>query len=112
MLSKVPPFSPSFLSRVTFGGELDPLPILTRPSKCYYGFHLLLAQGDGLGSIMVVDRFEKYATFMAASADCTADEAARLFMKNVVLYWGLPSRLFSTEFFSEKKECSVVSRIG
>lgn len=38
------------------GGELDPLPILTRPSKSYYGFHLLLAQGglDGLGSIMVV----------------------------------------------------------
>lgn len=27
------------------GGGLDPLPILTRPSKCYYGFHLLLAQG-------------------------------------------------------------------
>ena len=27
------------------GGELDPLPILTRPSKCYYGFHLVLAQG-------------------------------------------------------------------
>lgn len=37
-----------------------------------------------------VDIFEKYATFMAASADCTADEAARLFMKNVVKYWGHP----------------------
>lgn len=49
-----------------------------------------LPQVDGLGSIMVVvDIFSKYATLMAASADCTVDEAARLFMKNVVKYWGL-----------------------
>lgn len=40
--------------------------------------------------MVVVDIFLKYATFMAASADCTADEAARLFMKNVVKYWGRP----------------------
>lgn len=38
----------------------------------------------------VVDIFSKYATFIAASADCTVDEAARLFMKNVVKYWGCP----------------------
>jgi hypothetical protein len=54
-----------------------------------------LPRVDGLGSIMVVDIFSKYATFMSASADCTADEAARLFMKKVVKYWGLPSRPFS-----------------
>ncbi|KAK3034707.1 hypothetical protein RJ639_032468 [Escallonia herrerae] len=44
----------------------------------------------GCGSIMVVvDRFSKYATFVASPADCTAEEAARLFLKNVVKYWGL-----------------------
>jgi hypothetical protein len=55
----------------------------------------LLARVDGLGSIMVgVDIFhKKYATFMAASADCTADEAVHLFMKNVVKYWAALAQL-------------------
>lgn len=44
--------------------------------------------------MVVVDILKKYATLMAASADCTVDEAARLFMNNVVKYWGLPSRPF------------------
>lgn len=72
------------------GGERHPLPILTRPwQSVTMDFISCLPRVDGLGSIMVVvDRFSKYATFMAASADCTADEAARLFMKNVVKYWG------------------------
>lgn len=46
-----------------------------------------------------VDIFSKYATFMAASADCTADEAARLFMKNVV--WGRP-RSISNSFMKRR----------
>lgn len=34
-----------------------------------------------LGSIIVVvDRFSKYATFIAAPTDCTAEETARLFV--------------------------------
>ncbi|KAK2998119.1 hypothetical protein RJ639_025354, partial [Escallonia herrerae] len=50
----------------------------------------------GCGSIMVVvDRFSKYATFVASPADCTAEEAARLFLKNVVKYWGLPKVIVS-----------------
>ncbi|KAK3029096.1 hypothetical protein RJ639_039240 [Escallonia herrerae] len=65
----------------------------------------------GCGSIMVVvDRFSKYATFVASPADCTAEEAARLFFKSVVKYWGLPkvrvsdrdprfTRKFWTELF-------------
>ncbi|KAK3034091.1 hypothetical protein RJ639_034071 [Escallonia herrerae] len=36
------------------------------------------------------NRFSKYATFVASPTDCTAEEAARLFLKNVVKYWGLP----------------------
>ncbi|KAK3003760.1 hypothetical protein RJ639_018389 [Escallonia herrerae] len=45
----------------------------------------------GCGSIMVVvDRFSKYTTFVASPADCTVEETARLFLKNMVKYWGLP----------------------
>ncbi|RVW88339.1 Transposon Ty3-I Gag-Pol polyprotein [Vitis vinifera] len=42
-----------------------------------------------------VDRFSKYATFIAASTDCTAEETARLFLKHVVKYWGLPKFIIS-----------------
>ncbi|MBO7338071.1 MAG: hypothetical protein J6U33_05475, partial [Paludibacteraceae bacterium] len=45
--------------------------------------------------IVVVDRFSKYATFMAASADCTAEETARLFLRNVVKLWGVPKNIVS-----------------
>lgn len=49
-----------------------------------------LPKSDGFGTIMVVvDRFSKYATFLPATAGCTAKKAARLFFKNVVKYWGL-----------------------
>ena len=44
---------------------------------------------------MAVDRFSKYATFIAAPKDCTAEEKARLFLKNVVKYWGLPKFIIS-----------------
>lgn len=61
----------------------------------------------GLGSIMVeVDIFEKYATFMAASADCTADEAARLFMKNVVKYWGRPRAPSISNSFMKRRNAA------
>ena len=46
--------------------------------------------GD-LGSIIVViDRFSKYATFIAAPKCVTAEGTAHLFFSNVVKYWGLP----------------------
>ncbi|KAK3009781.1 hypothetical protein RJ639_014299 [Escallonia herrerae] len=41
------------------------------------------------------NRFSKYATFVASSTDCTAEEATRLFLKNVVKYWGLPKVIVS-----------------
>ncbi|RVX02486.1 hypothetical protein CK203_031144 [Vitis vinifera] len=40
-------------------------------------------------------KFSKYATFIAASTDCTAEETTRLFLKHVVKYWGLPKYIIS-----------------
>ena len=55
-----------------------------------------LPKSDGFGTIMVmVDRFSKYSTFMPTSAGCTSKEAAPLFFKNVVKYWGLPRHIIS-----------------
>ncbi|KAL6330114.1 hypothetical protein AAG906_040033 [Vitis piasezkii] len=50
---------------------------------------------DNDSIIVVVDRFSKYATFIAAPTDCTAEETARLFLKHVVKYWGLPKYIIS-----------------
>lgn len=44
-------------------------------------------------SWVVVDRFSKYATFMAAPTDCTSEQAAKLFVKGVVKYWFFPQSL-------------------
>ncbi|RVW88473.1 Transposon Ty3-I Gag-Pol polyprotein [Vitis vinifera] len=53
-------------------------------------------QVEDIGSIIVVvDRFSKYATFIAAPTDCTAEETTRLFLKHVVKYWGLPKFIIS-----------------
>ena len=55
-----------------------------------------LPKSEGYGSIIVVvDRFSKYATFIAALKDCTAEETVMLFLKNVVKYWGLPKFIIS-----------------
>jgi hypothetical protein len=79
------------------GGLLEPLPIAERPwDSVTMDFISALPKSEGYGSIMVVvDRFSKYATFIAAPTDCTAEEAARLFMKNVVKYWGVPRTIIS-----------------
>ncbi|RVX08271.1 Transposon Tf2-12 polyprotein [Vitis vinifera] len=50
---------------------------------------------DSDSIIVVVDRFSKYATFITASTDCTAEETARLFLKHIVKYWGLPKFIIS-----------------
>ena len=55
-----------------------------------------LPKYDEFTTIMVlVDIFLKYATFIPAIAGCTAKEAARLFFKNVVKYWGLARHIIS-----------------
>ena len=38
----------------------------------------------------MVDRFSKYAMFMATPSTCTAEVVADLFYKNVVKYFGWP----------------------
>ncbi|RVW23474.1 RNA-directed DNA polymerase-like [Vitis vinifera] len=73
-------------------GLLEPLPIAERPwDSVTMDFIIGLPKSEVSGSIIVVmDRFSKYATFIAASTDCTAEETMRLFLKYVVKYWGLP----------------------
>ena len=69
-------------------GLLEPLPIAERPwESVTMDFIIGLPKFEEHGSIIVVvDRFSKYATFIAAPKDCTAEETARLFLKNVVKY--------------------------
>ncbi|KAL5733418.1 hypothetical protein ACOSQ2_033110 [Xanthoceras sorbifolium] len=78
-------------------GLLEPLRIPERPwESVTMDFISALPKSDGCGSIMVVvDRFSKYATFIAAPTDCTAEQAARLFLRNVVKYWGVPRTIIS-----------------
>ena len=45
--------------------------------------------------MVVVDKILKYDTFMPTTAGCTAKEDARLFLKNVVKYLGLPRHIIS-----------------
>ncbi|RVX23303.1 hypothetical protein CK203_000917 [Vitis vinifera] len=59
-------------------------------------FIIGLPKSEDSGSIIVVvDKFSKYATFIVAPTDCTAEETARLFLKHVVKYWGLPKFIIS-----------------
>ncbi|KAL9265229.1 Transposon Tf2-6 polyprotein-like protein [Drosera capensis] len=75
------------------GGLLEPLPTPSRPwESISMDFIAALPKSEGCGSIIVVvDRFTKYAIFIPAPADCKAEEVARLFLKHVVKYWGLPA---------------------
>ncbi|KAG6478500.1 hypothetical protein ZIOFF_061943 [Zingiber officinale] len=51
---------------------------------------------DGMSSIMVVvDRFSKYAIFIAAPSACPSDVAAELFYRHVVKFFGLPNDIVS-----------------
>ncbi|GKV19476.1 hypothetical protein SLEP1_g29735 [Rubroshorea leprosula] len=79
------------------GGLLEPLPAPEHPWECItMDFISSLPQSEGCGSILVVvDRFSKYGTFIPAPRDCKAEEAARLFFKHVVKYWGLPCIIIS-----------------
>ncbi|XP_052117959.1 uncharacterized protein LOC127747717 [Arachis duranensis] len=81
----------------TPSGLLEPLPPSERPwESVSLDFISALPKSEGFGSILVVvDRFSKYATFIPAPTDCTAEEVARLFFKNVVKYWGLPKSIIS-----------------
>ncbi|KAE8689004.1 Detected protein of unknown function [Hibiscus syriacus] len=78
-------------------GLLQPLPIPERPWESISMYFIIrLPHSEGLSSIMVVvDRFSKYGTFIPASKVCPAKEAARLFLKYVVKYWGVPKTIIN-----------------
>lgn len=51
---------------------------------------------DGFGNIMVVvDRFSNYEVFIIVLANFDARDAARLFFRDVVKYWGIPWSIMS-----------------
>ncbi|KAG9447517.1 hypothetical protein H6P81_013645 [Aristolochia fimbriata] len=79
------------------GGLLDPLPIPSRPwESVSMDFISNLRRTEGVSAIMVVvDRFSKYGTFVVVSADCTAEEAAKAFMSNIVKHWGVPCTIIN-----------------
>ncbi|XP_049382777.1 uncharacterized protein LOC125847126 [Solanum stenotomum] len=68
------------------GGLLEPLPIADKPwDSVSMDFITCLPNSEGFGTIMVVvDRFSKYATFTATTANCKYKEAARIFLRDVV----------------------------
>ncbi|RVW33091.1 Transposon Tf2-2 polyprotein [Vitis vinifera] len=78
---------------------LEPLPIAERPwDNVTMDFIIRLPKSEDRGSIIVVvDKFSKYATFIAAPTDCTAEEMARLFIKHLFKLMGLELH-FSTSF--------------
>ena len=74
---------------------MEPLPIAERPwDSVTMDFIIGLPKSEDNNSIIVVvNRFSKYTTFIAAPTDCTMEEMARLFLKNIVKYWGCLSIL-------------------
>ncbi|KAG6510926.1 hypothetical protein ZIOFF_028973 [Zingiber officinale] len=61
---------------------------------------------DGMSSIMVVvDRFSKYAIFIAAPSACPSDVAAELFYRHVVKFFVLPNDISSA---TEKSPFEIV----
>jgi len=73
-------------------GLLEPLPIPQRPwESVSMDFIVGLPTSDGYNwMLVVVDRYFKYITFIPAPKEYSAEQAARLFFKHVVKYWGLP----------------------
>ncbi|KAF2322152.1 hypothetical protein GH714_007920 [Hevea brasiliensis] len=78
-------------------GLLEPLPTPSRPwESISMDFIVGLLKVNRLGNIMVVvDKLNKYAIFIPASVQFDVREAARLFFKGVVKYWGLLRTIIS-----------------
>ncbi|KAK3028694.1 hypothetical protein RJ639_038073 [Escallonia herrerae] len=57
-----------------------------------------LPKVEDLGTILVVvDRFSKYASFIATPKYCSAEDTTQLFFKYVVKYWGMPQDIVSDQ---------------
>jgi len=48
--------------------------------------------------LVIVDRYSKYATFILAPKKCSVEQAAHLFFKHVLKYWGLPLSIVSDRY--------------
>jgi ribonucleotide monophosphatase NagD (HAD superfamily) len=78
-------------------GLLQPLPIADKLwVSVSMDFIVGFPKVDDMNAVMVVvDRFSKYAVFIAAPSVCTAEVAARMFYRNVVKYFGVPTDIVS-----------------
>jgi len=78
-------------------GLLKPLPIPERPwESVSMDFIVGLPTSEGYNWLLVVvDCYSKHATFIATPKECSVEQAARLFFKHVVKYWGLPWSIVS-----------------
>jgi hypothetical protein len=78
-------------------GLLEPLPVPKRPwESVSLDYITSLPKVGDIGTIVtMVDRFSKYATFVAAPKYISAEETAQLFFKHIVKYWGVPKSLVS-----------------
>lgn len=78
-------------------GLLQSLPIAERPWETVtMDFIVALPTSEGyISIIVVVDKFSKHATFIAAPTDVTAENTAKLLFKHVVKYWGVPRHIIS-----------------
>ena len=89
---------------------LQPLPIPERPwESVSMDFITGLPISEGYMNIMVVvDRLTKYGVFVPAPKELPAGHVAKLFMKHVAKYWGLPQSIvcdrdahFTNRFWKE-----------
>ncbi|KAK3009462.1 hypothetical protein RJ639_014219 [Escallonia herrerae] len=76
---------------------LQSLPVPKRPwESVSLDFITGLPKVEDLGTILVVvDRFSKYASFIATPKYCSAEDTTQLFFKYVVKYWGMPQDIVS-----------------
>ena len=79
---------------------LQSLPIPESPwTSISMDFIISMLKVEGMGSVfVVVDRFLKYAMFMAAPSTCTTEVAVDVFYRNVVKYFGLPEDILSYRY--------------
>nr|GEW88438.1 hypothetical protein [Tanacetum cinerariifolium] len=95
------------------GGFLEPLPSPKGPwESVSMDFITCFPKSKGGGSIIVVvDRFSKYGTFIAAPPDVTADDTAKLFFKNVAVMeepvLRLPDITMPFEFYTDASEFDI-----
>ncbi|KAK3000962.1 hypothetical protein RJ639_021502 [Escallonia herrerae] len=78
-------------------GLLQPLPVPKRPwESVSLDFITGLPKVEDLGTILIViDRFRKYASFIATPKYCSVEDTTQLFFKYVVKYWGMPQDIVS-----------------